>query len=259
VSKRSALHISNDCLGFFGVSFGFPENSVYKNRFNDAILKFQENGLIEKLLDEVSWEMQRSPTGSLLQATAGKTISLLSIDERGLALADTEGMFLLLGIGYLIAAGVLISEWVGGCTNKCKELIQERKDKHEHDANRRPRNSFLVISRPPSSESSCDSLDELEMPMANHMDENRSPNSEPGRTTHSRKSSISMSMLSNQSLQEMYDGVNRDGNHSTIVLLNGKLMTDDETVQHLGEKPTPEGGDSLQSLGNVDAIEVMED
>jgi hypothetical protein len=249
VSKRSALHISNECLGFFGVAFGFPENSVYKNRFNDAILLFQQNGLIHKLLNEVSWEMQRSPTGSLLQAGAGKSISLLSIDERGLALADTEGMFLLLGIGYLIAGGVLISEWVGGCTNKCKDLIQERKDKHDMaiENNHQQRTSFMVISRPPSSESSSGSSEALE-----------STQNGPGRATHSRKSSVSM--LSNQSLQDMYDGVSC-GKHSTIVMLNGKLMTDEETHQRLGnpfEEPLLESSSSSESLDNVDAIEVAE-
>lgn len=35
-----------------------------------------------------------------------------------------EGMFLLMGIGYVIAGSVLISEAIGGCANKCRKIAR---------------------------------------------------------------------------------------------------------------------------------------
>lgn len=45
---------------------------------------------------------------------------MLTTQEKGLTLEDTQGMFLLLAAGFLIAAAALISEWMGGCTRKCR-------------------------------------------------------------------------------------------------------------------------------------------
>ena len=45
-------------------------------------------------------------------------------------------MFLLLGIGFLIAGGVLISEWVGGCSNKCRQILKTRREDREEAAHR---------------------------------------------------------------------------------------------------------------------------
>lgn len=42
-----------------------------------------------------------------------------SLEERGLTLEDTQGMFLLLGAGFLIAATALLSEWMGGFSKRC--------------------------------------------------------------------------------------------------------------------------------------------
>lgn len=44
---------------------------------------------------------------------------MVTIDERGLSLSDTQGMFLLLGAGFLAAGAALISEWAGGCGRMC--------------------------------------------------------------------------------------------------------------------------------------------
>lgn len=35
---------------------------------------------------------------------------------------DTQGMFLLLGAGFLLGTASLISEWLGGCFNFCKRI-----------------------------------------------------------------------------------------------------------------------------------------
>ena len=41
-------------------------------------------------------------------------MKIASIEEKGLTLEDTQGMFLLLGAGFLLAAVALLSEWMGG-------------------------------------------------------------------------------------------------------------------------------------------------
>ncbi|KAF7263846.1 hypothetical protein GWI33_001023 [Rhynchophorus ferrugineus] len=50
----------------------------------------------------------------------GSNLKLLSYEDRALTLDDTQGMFLLLGAGFLIGASVLVSEIFGGCFNICK-------------------------------------------------------------------------------------------------------------------------------------------
>lgn len=44
----------------------------------------------------------------------------MTVEDRALTLDDTQGMFLLLGAGFLIGAASLFSEWFGGCFNLCK-------------------------------------------------------------------------------------------------------------------------------------------
>lgn len=89
LSKRSALHISNECFALFGVSFAFQEHSVYRPRINEAILALQQSGLISKILNDVKWDMLRSSTGKLMQISGGKTMRISAQTERGLTLADT--------------------------------------------------------------------------------------------------------------------------------------------------------------------------
>lgn len=84
----------------------------------------QESGLMIKLGHEVSWAMQRSSSGRLLQASATSSLREIIQEERQLTTADTEGMFLLMGIGYFMGAIALISEIVGGITNKCRQIIK---------------------------------------------------------------------------------------------------------------------------------------
>jgi len=68
--------------------------------------------------------MQRSSTGRLLQASASSSLREIIQEERQLTTADTEGMFLLMGIGYFMGAVALLSEIVGGITNKCRQIIR---------------------------------------------------------------------------------------------------------------------------------------
>lgn len=92
VSKRSALHIGDECVSIFGISYMFPHSSVYTDRLNDAILRFISNGLILKINNEIAWDLQRSDSGQLLQATKHKQFSFADVEERKLNLADTEGL-----------------------------------------------------------------------------------------------------------------------------------------------------------------------
>lgn len=130
------MHISDECLSIFGISYLLPRNSVYLERLNDAILQLHQNGLILKIRREINWEVQKQQTGGLLKTTGSKKFEA-DAEERGLTLADTEGMFLLMGIGYLLAGSVLVSEIVGGCANKCREIAKRRF-------------SFVSVSRRPS-------------------------------------------------------------------------------------------------------------
>lgn len=139
-SKRSVLHISTECFVPFSVSVAFPKSSVYKNVINDAISRIVQSGLLIKIRNDVEWDIMRSVTGKLLQVilpeqnTRLKQISIINFfqansirkvgtditDDRALSLQDTQGMFLLLGAGFLIGVASLISEWLGGCIQFCK-------------------------------------------------------------------------------------------------------------------------------------------
>lgn len=132
LSRRSALHVSSECFVLFGVGFAFPAQSVYRQKINDAMMELQQSGFIAKIKNDVRWDMLRSKTGGYLQISTQKTLKI-SEQERGLSLADTEGMFLLLGIGFVVAGGVLISEWVGGCTNKCMQFMRIKKEQRQEE------------------------------------------------------------------------------------------------------------------------------
>ncbi|XP_063357695.1 ionotropic receptor 21a [Cydia amplana] len=123
-SKKAQLHISNECFVPFGVSLTFPNNSLYSSKLSGDIARIVQSGLIDKIENEVKWEMQRTPSGKYLSAGSG-TLKLGAITEKGLTLADTQGMFLLLAAGFLLAAAALISEWMGGCSRKCRPQKKE--------------------------------------------------------------------------------------------------------------------------------------
>ncbi|XP_028175661.1 ionotropic receptor 21a-like [Ostrinia furnacalis] len=118
-SKRAMLHISNECFVPFGVSMGFPTNSLYSAKLSGDLRRMFQSGIVDKIVDEVRWEMQRSATGKLLSAGLG-SLKITSAEEKGLTLEDTQGMFLLLAAGFLMGASALVSEWMGGITRRCR-------------------------------------------------------------------------------------------------------------------------------------------
>lgn len=79
-----------------------------------------ESGLMIKFSHDIEWNTMRSATGKLLQASSGKSLRTLSVEDRALTLDDTQGMFLLLGLGFLIGGSSLVSEVLGGCFKFCK-------------------------------------------------------------------------------------------------------------------------------------------
>lgn len=126
IGKKSALHIAEQCLSNFGVSLVFPHNSVYATLFNEAILRFSASGLDIKITNDMAWDLQRSDTQQLLDSSKSKSFSFADVVERKLNLADTEGMFLLMAVGYILAGSVLASEIVGGCARHCRQFVRRR-------------------------------------------------------------------------------------------------------------------------------------
>lgn len=86
------MHIGDECLSIFGISYMFPHDSVYSNSINDAILQLTAYGHIIKFNREIEWELQRGDSGRLLLGSKGKKFSLSDVEERKLNLADTEGV-----------------------------------------------------------------------------------------------------------------------------------------------------------------------
>lgn len=225
IGRRSALHVSDGCFALFSVSIVLPRNSVYRNRFNDAILRNQENGIISKLLRDVNWEAKKIASGGRIEAvvTDTKKSRAPTPEERSLNLVDTEGMFMFLGIGYLIAVGVLISEWVGGCTNRVIGIMKRRKaekvEQEERDKHPSRRESFLEkFSRKASKASSTKSR-------RSSMLQQR----KASKDTCSIGSAKSMTGLSKQTLQELYDGPHKV--QPSIVFLDGKMVHENKMYE----------------------------
>lgn len=154
----------------------------------------------------------------------------------------TEGMFLLLGIGFLIAGGVLISEWVGGCSNKCRQILKNRREDREEAVHRLAENvaehfkdtssngsrfSFN-ISRKESVktyeidiETKSDTFS-LEVPVDDNLETSSNDN---------KSASDCVSEMNKFVLQDLYNGPKR--RHSAIVMVNGKMMSDDHAQSYL--------------------------
>ncbi|XP_062534528.1 ionotropic receptor 21a-like [Armigeres subalbatus] len=236
-NRRYTLHVSKQCFSLFGVSYVFQLNSVYRDKFNNAMLYMQEAGIMSKLLKDVSWDMQKTKDGRYRQASVGKVLKVPTAGEKGLTVGDTEGMFLLMGIGYLLGLAVLISEWVGGCSNKCREIIKARKERLLSPSSSIPQsntssanpNSPRKRRRPSDKEYSL--MDTAEncstsqaTPNETGLGSDSSDVSEGG--LHKKSLSESVHNVSPNTLKEMYEGPNR--RHSTIVYIDGKMMSEEE-------------------------------
>ncbi|XP_049532808.1 ionotropic receptor 21a [Anopheles darlingi] len=239
VNKRYGLHVSRECFALYGVSLVFPPYSVYRDPINNAILYMQEAGIITKLKREVLWNTIKTKDGRFREASVGESLRGPAPEERGLTLADTEGMFLLMLFGYVVALGVLISEWVGGCTNRCREIMQER-------AERLKAASAGVTSVPQSASSSIGSVS-ANGRRKGKLEQNGSPATptegrqevglEDGRSSGAsqhRSLSDCLSEVSANTMQDLYNGPDR--RHSTIVYLDGHLMSEEEAQRSVARK-----------------------
>lgn len=108
------------------MSLIFPHDSVYTHLFNDVILRISASGLNLKIENDMAWDLQRSDSQQLLDSTKLKKFSFSDIEERKLNLADTEGMFLLMAFGYIVAGSILISEMVGGCAKSFRQFVRRK-------------------------------------------------------------------------------------------------------------------------------------
>lgn len=237
----------------FSVSYVFPINSVYRDKFNNAILYMQEAGIVSKLKKDVSWSLQKTKEGRFRQASVGQSLRVpTATAEKGLTLADTEGMFLLMGVGYLIGAGVLISEWVGGCTNKCREIIKSRRERQDSlvssNTSSANQNSPRRRRRPSGKEynltENIDSSSTLPITPRQADDDSGSDVSE--RTRHHRSLSENFQELNQNTLHDLYDGPNR--RHSTIVCIDGKVMSEEEARRYASSSRKHKHSSSLTSV-----------
>ncbi|XP_011301218.1 glutamate receptor ionotropic, delta-2 [Fopius arisanus] len=102
-TMRSSMHISKECLLNFGVTFALPKNSIYTEAFNKVIIRARQSGLTQKIIRDVEWDVQRTAEGFLLPVSEEYKKRKIPVQDRPLALDDTQGMFLVLGAGTLLA------------------------------------------------------------------------------------------------------------------------------------------------------------
>uniref|UniRef100_A0A182NB33 Ionotropic glutamate receptor L-glutamate and glycine-binding domain-containing protein n=1 Tax=Anopheles dirus TaxID=7168 RepID=A0A182NB33_9DIPT len=268
-NKRYGLHVSRECFALYGVSMVFSPNAVYRNPINNALLYMQEAGLITKLNKDVAWDMIKTKDGRFREASVGEVLRATAPDERGLTLADTEGMFLLMMFGYTVALGVLISEWVGGCSNKCREVLKERaerlkaaaaevaaapgstagsannsapssaKESQQLGGKERSPNGSATMRRIRLTDAG-DSGDEEYDPTVDERSDGSSS------SVHRASLSECLSEVSAHTMHDLYNGPDR--RHSTIVFLDGQLMSEEEAKRQVARNKSHLHRHSLSSV-----------
>ncbi|XP_063708802.1 ionotropic receptor 21a [Culicoides brevitarsis] len=228
IGRRSALHVSEGCFALYSVGMALPSDSVYRTKFNDAILRMQENGVSQKMMRDVIYDAKKVASKGRVEAIfeERKAKKQATPEDRSLTLVDTEGMFMFLGIGYLIGVGALISEWVGGCSNRVINIVKIRKQEKKDRIEREEREAHP--SRRPSFIRNLGKRISLS---AKSMRSNASRGSreslEPrGNGCSSRNSEASMTGLSKATLKELYDGPRKQ--KPSIVFLNGQMVPEDK-------------------------------
>ena len=271
VGKRSALHVSDRCFGLFYTSFAMPHQSVYAESFNNIILLMQQAGLMTKFTDEVAGKMHQQGSGRLLDSSSSKSLAQTTVDERGLTLADTEGMFLLLGVGFLVSGGVLISEWVGGCSKKCRSILSKRRDDQqraqeeedaaiaaEFKATQKPRRKSSTMfpkgGKPPEDIPEGEGTESPKGPVAEEVDVRSRASAQ---SSESRKTSVSLNFFTRQTLKDMSEGHKR--RHSNIIMMDGGFTTEGEALSNVSqryERLETESRSGGSSINNSQILEV---
>lgn len=274
VGKRSALHISDKCFGLFYTGLALPHQSVYTESFNHIILRMQQAGLMGKFADEVAGKMRKLGGGRLLDSSASKSLAQTSADERGLTLADTEGMFLLLGVGFLIAAGVLISEWVGGCSQKCRSILVKRRDDQRRAQEEDDDDGVLGSAKKPPTRKKSSSIfhrstesvteevgREKSVSGGSRMDSRDDidcrKSGKSAQSAESRKTSVSLNIFNRQTLQDMSEGGHKR-RHSNIIYMDGDLMVESDALGSISHKYEQLENQSVSGslVGNSQILEV---
>uniref|UniRef100_A0A182Q0J3 Ionotropic glutamate receptor L-glutamate and glycine-binding domain-containing protein n=1 Tax=Anopheles farauti TaxID=69004 RepID=A0A182Q0J3_9DIPT len=265
-NKRYGLHVSRECFALYGVAMVFSPNAVYRDPINNALLYMQEAGLITKLNKDVSWDMIKTKDGRYREASVGEELRAAAPEERGLTLADTEGMFLLMLFGYVVALGVLISEWVGGCSNKCREVLKERAERLKAvaaevaaaaAASTETGDSSPSSSAKPTQPREHSSNGSATVRRIRLTDDRDSPDPEfdpgvdarsDGSSTSVHRASLSecLSEVSAHTMQDLYNGPDR--RHSTIVFLDGQLMSEEEAKRQVARNKSHQHRHSLSSV-----------
>lgn len=249
VSKRSALHISDRCFGLFYTGIALPHESIYTEPFNHIILLMQQAGLVGKFADEVAGRMRQLGGGRLLDSSSSKSLAQTTVDERGLTLADTEGMFLLLGVGFLVAGGVLISEWVGGCTQKCRSIILKRRDDQDRAQAAEDSADATARAKAKKRRSSTTKTGPVEEQQQQQQPSQSKEDGDAGKSQNSlcsadsRKTSSSLNIFNRQTLKEMSEGHRR--RHSNIIVMGGDFLTESEALSNISQNY-----EHLESLSN---------
>nr|QQP19800.1 ionotropic receptor 21a [Tropidothorax elegans] len=109
VGKRQMFHITKQCFVTQMVSIILEPDSLYTETLNNAVLRASEFGFITKIYNDIEWNMYKSSIRSSHEGDWNF--------ERELTLDDTQGMFLLLGIGFGLAACAWVLElgtWAKG-------------------------------------------------------------------------------------------------------------------------------------------------
>lgn len=185
---------------------------------------------MEKVISDVNWAVQKSSSGRLLKTSKAST-NMIQQEERSLTLADTEGMFLLLGAGFIIAGSVLLSEWVGGCTNRCREIMKRRQREKEDKENLHTEESHYDNSRGSSDKLSSNLAIEYETLSSFDGGEKLKNNSAQSGST---SSSILAANLSRETMEELYNGPRR--RHSSIILMGGKMILESDAARILSRQ-----------------------
>ncbi|XP_011501708.1 PREDICTED: glutamate receptor ionotropic, kainate 5 [Ceratosolen solmsi marchali] len=125
-TKRSLMHISKECFVRYNVVQLFPVKSLYTKYMNTFVNRAIETGLIEKIISDIEWIIQRIATKTNRQIT--KRISRkIQVNDRILTVEDTQGMFLILAIGLSLAVFVITIESSINFIKKCGKNDEDKR------------------------------------------------------------------------------------------------------------------------------------
>lgn len=68
-------HITSQCLAPFMVSFVMKPKSDFLIKFDQQIQRFHENGIIDKILKDIDWDVGRRSGGKMFVVRAIFTLS----------------------------------------------------------------------------------------------------------------------------------------------------------------------------------------